>query len=296
MNRSNKLVILAAAALATGMATAKAQNPDYAAGDLVLFFQNPGGATGNDQTLYVNVGQTALDFRGAAAGVDVANDLNIINISSQLTAAFGANWATETTLYAGLAGVWGNAGSLNNTLLNGDPNRTLYVSQARTDVGTVGQANSTGYTIGGDTAMTTAANGMITQNNVLETTGTGLTLQAATSASQIDDQNPFTVPGVQGTAFGTFPGGVQQAGSASQFGNFGGLTGIEFALDLYRILAKTNAPGQTAGPLRVGTYEGTLVLDTLGNVSFVTTAVPEVSSALLVGSLGLAGLVRRRRE
>jgi hypothetical protein len=153
--------------------------------------------------------------------------------------------------------------------------------------------NSTGYTIGGDTAMTTGANGMITQNNVFEVNGTSSTLQIGTGTSQIDEQNPFTVPGVQGTAFGTFGGGVQQAGSASSFGSFGGVSNVEFALDLYRILAKTNAPGQVGGPQRVGTYEGTVVLAADGNVSYV---VPEPSSIVLLGVGGLLGGLIRLRE
>lgn len=293
MNRSKKMAFVAFAALATSMASVHAQNPSYAPGDLVLFFQNPGGTTGGSETLYVNLGNTAT-FRGAAAGADAANQQNFINISSELTAAFGANWASETTLYAGLAGVWGTSVT-NATLQNGDPHRTLYVSQARAGIGTVGEANSAGWTINSDTGMTSGASNITTQNNVFEVNGTGPILQADAGTSQIDNQNQFLAPGVQGTAFGTFGGGVQQGGSDSQFGNFGGVPGVEFALDLYRILARNNVSGQVGGTVRQGSFEGTVVLDSLGNVSFLTTAIPEPSSALLVGLLGMVGLVGRRR-
>ena len=66
--------------------------------------------------------------------------------------------------------MWGNGGVLSNTLQNGDPNRTLYVSRARTDfLGSPAVAGSTGWSILNDNAMSGGANGIINQNNVLET-------------------------------------------------------------------------------------------------------------------------------
>lgn len=293
--RKKNLAILALAVSASAMAAApaQAQNTTYAPGDLVLYFQNPGGTTGADQTVYVNLGNTATLFRQGGVGTAGAtNLLNIVNISSTLISAFGANWASELTLYAGLAGTWSS--SPGTTLQNGDPARTLYVSQSRASGGIAGQAGSTGYSILGNTAMTTGAGRIIGQNNVLETDFTGTVGISSLGNSGIDDQNPFTIPGVQGTAFATFAGGVQQQGSATSFGAFGPVTGVEYALDLYRILAATGVTGQVDGPLREGTFEGTVVLDNAGNVSFV--AVPEPSTAALLGAaVGIAGFVRRRR-
>lgn len=298
MTCKKNIAALTLAIAASGMAAAPAlaQNPGYTPGDLVLFFQNPGGTTGSDRTLYVSLGNTATLFRQGEAGTAGAvNLLNIVNIGDALISAFGANWASELTLYAGLSGVWGTG--LGTSLQNGDPSRTLYVSNARLGVGTVGQANSTPWSINNDTAMSNAANGMANQNNLFETKGTSGVYMSLTGESTIDNQNPIS-NGLQGNAFNdVFAGGVQQQGSGSSFGSFGPVNNVEFALDLYRILATTTASGQVGGPNRQGTYEGTVVIDQTGNVSFVTTAVPEPSAgALLAVSLGMAGFVRRRRR
>jgi hypothetical protein len=84
--------------------------------------------------------------------------------------------------------------------------------------------------------------------------------------------NPFLSTGIQGTAFNIFGGGVQQVGSASSFGTFGAAGSVEFALDLYRILAKTGITNQVAGSLRSGSYEGTVTINSSGKVSFIAKA------------------------
>jgi hypothetical protein len=292
--KKTKVMLFAfAAGLSTfALSSAKAQNSNYTPGDLVLAFQQEGGSN----TVYVGLGNTATVFRGAATGADVANMINIININAELTAAFGANWATNVDLYAGLSGVWGTAGGLNNSLQNGDPNRTLYVSQARAGVGTVGQANSTTWSIINDGGMSSGASGMTSQNNVFYTQYTTQAAVSPVGVSQIDVQNPFLAENLQGTAFGTFAGGVQQVGSAGSFGSFGPVENVEFALDLYRIQARNNIAGQFGfgDTNRLGTYEGTIVVDSAGNVSFIT-AVPEpTTSVLLAGGLTMLMTFRRR--
>lgn len=288
-----RALAIATGALLTVTTGANAQNTFYAPGDLVLYFQEEGGT----DTVYVSLGNTATTFRGAAAGVDVANILNIININTELNTAFGASWASKTNLYAGLAGVWGTSGNLSTALQNGDPNRTLYVSQSRTSVGTVGTASSAGWSLASDGGMTSAASNMTAQNNVLETTYLTQAAVSPAGTSLIDDWNPFLAAGIQGNAFGNFAGGVQQVGGAGSFGDFGPVNNAEFALDLYRILAKTGIGGQVGGDLRVGSYEGTVVLDNSGNVSFVTSPVPEPSTYALLG-IGAAALhfLNRRRN
>ena len=273
---------------AFGVMAAAAQNPNFAPGDLMLYFQQEGGT----QTVYANLGNTANLYRGAASGPDVANSVNFLDISAALTSAFGPGWASDVTVYAGLAGVWGNSAT-SSTLQNGDPHRTLYVSSPRNDVGTGGQSNSTGWdlTLAGDTAMTGAAGGMLSQNNILETAYTTAVVVSPTTISTIDNQNPFLFPTIQGNAFqGAFAGGVQQVGTAGTLGSFGPAGSAEFALDLFRILAVTTAPGQVAGTKRVGTYEGTITVSTTGKVSFIAqgTATPFQTWALAFPALDTA--------
>jgi len=296
----NKLRVLALAAgsLAITMAGASAANSFYTPGDLVLFFQQEGGTN----TVYANLGNTATAFRGAGTGAaDGVNQINFLDINSTLVSAFGSGWATDTTLYAGLAGVWGTSSS-STGLQNGDPHRTLYVSAARNSVGTIGSADSTGWdlSLAGDTKMSDGATGMATQNNAFENNYDAAQTVSPTGTSQIDAQNPFAGPGIQGNAFNnTFGGGVQQVGSASTIGTIGTGTGTaEFALDLWRIQAKNAVAGQVGfgEALRVGTYEGTVSVNTSGQVSF--TAVPEPSTYALMGlsALVIGFFIRRHRR
>jgi hypothetical protein len=261
-----------------------AQNPNYAAGDLVLYFQQEGGLN----TVYANLGNAATLYRGTAAGPGAANQINFLDISGALTSAYGAGWATDEKIYAGLAGVWGYSNT-SSLLKDGDPHRTLYISRSRSAVGTIGQENSGGWdlTLAGDTAMTSGATNIFAQNNKLETLyGTAVAV-SPTVDSFIDNQNPFLVAGQQGNAFGAFEGGVQQVGTAGTFGTFGAAGTVEFALDLYRILAKTSVSGQVLGELRVGSFEGTVTINTAGKVSFISqgTATPLQTWALTFPAL-----------
>jgi hypothetical protein len=255
--------------LAIGLAagSANAQNANYAPGDLVLYFQQEGGS----KTVYANLGNTATEFRAAAAGPGAPNKVNFLDISAALTSAFGAGWADDPTIYAGLAGVWGTSNT-SNVLTNGDPHRTLYVSASRSGVGSVGAANSTAWdlSLAGNSAMDAGSSNIKSQNDRLETLYTTAVAVSPTGDSFIDEQNPFLAAGVQGNAFNAFAGGVQQVGAAGSFGSFGAAGTVEFALDLYRVLAKTTISGQVAGALRVGSFEGTVTLNSSGMVSFIS--------------------------
>ena len=122
---------------ALGAGIASAANSFYAPGDLVLFVQQQGGSN----TIYANLGSTAT-FRGTAAGsADGTSSLNILDLSSTLTSAYGAGWASDPTIFVGLAGVWGTS-ETNAALQAGDPHQTLYVSQSRTDLGDIYLQNS----------------------------------------------------------------------------------------------------------------------------------------------------------
>ena len=293
MKKSLKLLSLAALAVGgLGVAPAMAQNPNYAPGDIVLYFQQFGGSN----TVALNVG-AATTFRDTT--VNLINIANIGALLSDGTLGFGAAWFDTSSLWWGAAGVFNNSTST-TTVTNGDPGRTLYVSQARPTLGTEGSATSGGWSVGSNGAMTTGATNIITQNNRVETQSVTTTLVEGTSSSQIDNQNPFNIGGNPTTAFATFPGGVEAAFGAGSFGTFGGQS-AESALDLYRILAVNNAAGQVqigdGSDLRVGTYEGSFVISSTGNVSYIVNNVPEPSSALLLGAATmLGGFIRRRKS
>lgn len=278
-----KYIVLAAGA-AGGMAltSTQAANSNFTAGDVIMYFQQFGG----NQTVMVDLG-TGISFRDATS-----SHLNLVDLGSTLSTTFGVNWFDDSTLYFGIAGVRSNS-SGTSSQVNGDPNRTLYVSQARTGVGTLGLANSAGWSGFGDTDMSTGANGIVAMQGVYQTSFTSLIAVSPTSQSKVDDQNPF-LGSNPGTAYGIFPGGVEAEFGSGSFGTLGGVN-AEAALDLYRILATTAPVGTVAGDQYTGDYKGSFVIDNTGKVSYVQ-AVPEPSSAILLGStLLLGGFVRRRK-
>lgn len=262
-------------ALGSSLAVNAQNNPAYAPGDLVLFFQKPG----DDDTVYVNLGKAATEFRGSAAGTDAPNKIEFVDISATLVSAFGSGWASDPAIYAGLAGVFSTNNTNGTSAPDGDPFRTLYISQARSAPGTPGQVGSTPWDLAaaGNSNMTTAATGIQSQNNVLENNFTTGIAIATKDVSQIDDQNPLVSAGIppviiQDPAMGgALNGGIQQIGSASAFGTMGAAGSVEFALDLYRVLARNTVTGQVAGDLRVGSFEGTVVVGTNGKVSFLSS-------------------------
>ena len=270
-------------------------NPFYTPGDLVMFFQNPNGTNGSDQQVFASLGNTALVFRQTF--VDQTNLISLININSQLTTAFGADWANTTTLYGGAGGVWGNSGSLSSALQNGDPNRTLYTTQRRSTVGTPGQQNSTGYSINNDTGMSSIANSMIGQNNILEVnalTAAAVIPVAPAPAQSIALNNPVGGNGWNNSIPGDV---VMQAGQVGNYGSFDSVNDVEFMWDLFRIQAKNNISGQygQGDPIRQGEFLGTLVLDSAGDVSFIT--IPEPSTyALLLAAAGIGGFLFLRHR
>ena len=283
--------ILAAAGMALSASSAMA-NPNYAPGDIVLFFQQFGGSN----TVALNVG-AATTFRDTTSNI-----LNIANIGAQLsngTTGFGASWYDSTSLWWGAAGVFNNSTS-STTVTNGDPGRTLYVSRNRNLVGTEGTASSTPWSVGSNSDMTTVANGIIGQNNRMETQSVTAILVEPTSTSNIDQQNLFNISGTPTNSFSVLAsGGVQGDFGAGSFGSFGGVT-AEGALDLYRILAVS--PGGTVEPgtVRTGQFQGTFVIEQDGDVSYIVTdVVPVPEPATMIAGLALgavATLTRRRRR
>ena len=256
------------------------------------------GGTGSGSTILANLGDTANMFRDATVSLT-----NIVNLGSLLDATYGIGagnaiaWYERTDLLFGLAGTWSN-GNPPSTLRNLDPESTLYISKSRVTVGNEALKNSTINTpSAGNTSA--AANAMVGLQQVLETQfATGTAVIPTSTANTWEDFNPMTGT-TQNTAWsGAFTGGVQQAFSVGSRGTYS-IGTAEGALDLFRVSLADN--GEVAGgynsstAVRVGEFQGTVIIDQSGNVGF--NVVPEPSSALLVGLTGLVGgLVRRRRS
>lgn len=263
---------LLAVLLGTGfsLTSLQAQNTFFAPGDLVLYFQKPG----DDDTIFVGLGNAATLYRGTAAGPTADRQaLNIVNISAALTSAYGGGWATDTGIYAGLAAARSASTSLTlQAIDNGDQKRTLYISRPRNSVGSLGQINSLAWDLTLANSSTAGATDIVAMGNIFEVNYTTQVAISPISVSSIETDNPFLVPGIQATAFSAFQGGVQQVGSATAIGTFGAAGQAEFALDLNRIvpLNDSDTTGEVSGVKQIGSYEGTIVVGTDGNVSFLT--------------------------
>ncbi len=288
-NKTKALALSAAVLCGVIITPASATNPSWAAGDLVVYFEQFGGSN----TLMLDVGQ-AYTFRNLSS-----NQLNIKNIGTELTSAFGSGWANDSTVFWGAAGVFSSS-TQTSTQQNGDPSRTLYISQSRAGAGTEGVSNSTGWGPFSNTSMTNGASGILTQNNRLNTIPISATdrLAETTGSSQVDNQNPFNIAGNPSTAFSIFPGGVMSSFATGTLGTLGGVA-AESALDLYRVVATNNPSGTVPGTPTTGDFEGSFVVDNSGNVSYIVApvAVPEpttMGATLVLGCV--AGAMRRRRR
>lgn len=296
--KSLSLALVAGTAL-SAMTSAQAQNNStHSPASLILTFQNPGGTVGSDQTITVAIND-AIFFRDAALGS--FSSINVAGLGAALSNTFGSTWYEQSTLWMGVAGYRGTGGGadphLSSSLTAGDPQATLYFSRQREIGGSVGGANSVQPNV--NTGAANGTRGAIQQvKTTLEDFGTTAILVRPTSTSFVDENLPFTSPGVQSAAYADIGGGVQGNFGADSFGSFGSAGQIELGLDLYRIQFRNDLTGQSGlgEATNSGKFLGTIAINQSGDLSYLA-AIPEPSTIALLVIAGVAGFfaIRRRR-
>jgi len=276
MKLIKKTMILAAALFA--IVSANAATVNYSAGDLIVGFTTSTG-TGAGQVLLVSLG-SATALRDATT-----NNFSITTIGVDLAGTFGANWYDRTDLYWGAIGVYNSVPEGATT--NGDLDGTVYVSRARTSVGTAGTKNSTTWNTGNSADDQALAGLGAMQTNFDSQTASDNNANAAVfdkNNVSWDKYNPPTTGNISFVAYSSTGLGIEQKFAAGAYGTMLG-NDIEGALDLYR-----NVYHGSAG------YEGTLTINQNGDIGYVVT-VPEPSTyALIVLGLGAVLFFRRRLQ
>lgn len=251
-NRLAALLVTSASLLAASTVSAAT----YVAGDLLLGFRATGG-TGLTTDYIINLG-SSTSIRDAAPGTTLGS------YATDLTATYGANWATRTDLYWGLITIR-QASGFGANVVNGDPKGTLYASFDDTITKAVIDAGATVYL------------GMAGQFAGLAASGNAANASFSLSSDAIPQ-----IWSTQMNGAGSFNSNLPEVEHALSSGN---------TIDVNRFLAITN--GDTfGGSVGVPNLVATLSIDSAtGQISII----PEPSSFALVG-LGLVGFITRRRR
>lgn len=269
--------------LFVGSVLAIASTPAMAAftftnGDLILGFQATAGQ-GNTTNVFFNLGS------GTGLRDDPSRGL-VGNISNTLTTTFGPNWYSRSDVWFGVFGNLNNTSSGSPDFtepVNGDPSRTVYLSQPANSPGNGSLYVASTFTSSSLGIGTGNFNGL---ENILPTVnltnGLDETRILTQASAPVEWNNSWsTWNPTPGAAFGVFTGGIQQ--------NFGKGTTSTYA-DVQRILA-TNIGANPTGVRGGGTYEFTVAIGSDGNIS----VIPEASTTLLLGLFGVAAAFQRRR-
>ena len=278
-----------------------AQAGVYAANDLLMFFQNPsatGGTVGQADVVYFNLGSTFNVFRDAATPSSGAfgSTIYLGNINSILTSSYGANWTgLSSSIFFGANGQNGSTSAANTSTSNGDFARTVYITKARTSVGSVGQANSVSPLYA--PSQTAVAGQIAGANAISGMTQPGVALSSGIGATLLSGYNPF-FNGAPANAYSDVISGGLMNNISSTTTSFGSISNVVGALDLYRV-AKTSGTGTTSasiwqnsnniaatysnnfgvagGGSAAAFYLGTVTLSSDGAVNFVAAGGSSVS-------------------
>jgi len=278
MKKFSLAVYLALAGSGFLAPTAKAGT--YQTGDVEIGFVSTSGSVTEDY--YIDIGQSLFANAALHGGT-----VTIGNFSTDLS-NFDSTWATDGTVY------WGVAGNA----ISGDNSKTLYAGFAETTSGgypTVkpgssynGAASGTQQTrqgsISGPGAGYNTGGSLIAQSSVGDDQGYNFTGYVGQMLEVASSSNPQSWR--QGVGTPTGSGFGVWAGFNGNI-NFTGSPSAGTSLDYYQI--------QT---LSSPVYEGTFNISSTGTITFSTSPVPEPSAlTALVGGVGLLlGCIRRRRS
>jgi len=275
-------ILIGCVSALVGMSAHAAITANYTPGDLILGFQSSASTA---TVLEVNIGPNA-QFKNSSSPFLIGN------IGTQLVNNFGATWYDSPNLFFGVSGVNNNSSlSAGSADPNGDFNSTIYASRARTSNGSVGLSGSVPWSFSAP-SVTTAASPLLQQADTYNANDvSGIATIATSVANDWSDFNPVSGTAQNPAYASVFASGIQYRFDTGTFdtGNFGGLTDVEAAVDIYRIARFSNGGG-TPG---VGTYIGTVAIERDGDIQFVS--VPEPASLTFVG-FGLAALLGLRRR
>lgn len=233
-------LLIPVAGIALAAAPAEAATWPPAPGDLVLGVQALGG-TGATTNVFFNLGPAhALRDNPNPAGT-------LVNLDTELTAAFGADWELRTDLYFGVFANRSNqdpGGIAPAAPENGDAARTIYASKGTSAAGTA--VPWTGFSTSALGLAATAHQGQISALGAISANGNNVaTLTQAANPVQWNNSWSRWNP-VPGAAFQVFGGGIQAL-----------INDTAALVDVFRV------PGTTGN----GTYVTTVTLGANGDVS-----------------------------
>lgn len=257
-------------------------------GDLLLGFRVTGG-TGAGTDLIVRAGSSgaagignAVTFRDATSNI-----ATVVDVGAELSAIYGAGWATRADLSWGVVGVRSASSTGGGSAVNGNtPGRSPFIGIAQSSSNPAVQSSSAPEAANG-TARASLSNAINAINTAFAAgADTGISAAEAIYLSSTA-LGGYTE---QQANFFTLAGGTEVS-NASGIDNTG--------LDLYWITNTNSGALDNGVPVTStvgqGIYQGSFQISSSGVVSFNVAAVPEPSRALLAG-LGLAGVAFRRRR
>ena len=269
---TNKAFTRFAGAATIGMAMTMAANAAttaYTADDLFIGFTQ----VGNTSDYLVNIGQ-ASNYTSLAPNTTIT--LSIGDTNTDLVAAFGGSYTTDSTVK------WGAIGTTRLVTVGSDPAHTIYASkQGDATTATPWNTGSSNTLSTGDakiSTMTSGYNGKTsTANSIVGLLQTNIGTASNQAFASFQPGGANATGGSGGLSFGLFNPTILAGGA-------GGISSATSTLALYRL-----TPGAVAPSQAIGTFS----INSGGTVSF--TSVPEPTSAAL-GLIGTVLLVVRRRR